>query len=352
MFKLTQMTLLGMLCLTVLSSTVIAGAPPAKLDRPAQESPFAFSLAALSNTPGSTEATGLDSRQTREDTSLPILYLADGISAPSQETSTHKGHSLAEITNKLNNPGSDLANMNFKFTWNEYEGDLPGSTSQDSLTLNFQPVFPFPLADGANLLVRPTIPVTWQPSFNADKGGFDEQFGMGDSQIVAFYARTNKKEGYMWGVGGATQFPTHTDDSLGKNQFHMGPAGFAGVMGKWGSAGLFPQHLWNIGDSDEGYSASTDLQAWYWFSAGKGWQVGGSPIVTYDWAADNSDQAWVVPVNLGLQKTVMLGQTPVKFRLEGIYYLDQPDEFGPHWGLQLTITPVIENPFKGLIGKK
>ena len=72
-----------------------------------------------------------------------------------QDTPVHKGHSLAEINNKLNNPGSDLAQLNFKLIWNEYKGDLPGSSSQDSLTLEFQPVFPFKLPDGETLFFAP-----------------------------------------------------------------------------------------------------------------------------------------------------------------------------------------------------
>ncbi len=265
---------------------------------------------------------------------------------------THASHSLAEINNKLNNPDSDLASLNFKLTWNKYTGDLPGSNSQDSLTLNFQPVFPFPLEDGGNLLIRPTIPLLWQPSFNAGKGGFDENFGLGDSQLVAFYSRTEKKQGYMWGLGAAAQFPTHTDDSLGKDQFQLGPAGFAGLMGKWGSAGVFPQHLWNIGGNNEGYTALTATQFWYWFNVGNGYQIGGSPIILYDWSKDNSREAWTVPVNLGVAKTVMVGKTPVKIKFEGIYYIDQPNTFGPDYGFKLTITPVIQNPLAGLFGKK
>jgi hypothetical protein len=273
-----------------------------------------------------------------------------GTAAPTSGggTDAHKGHSLEEINNKLNNPGTDLAQLNFKFIWNQYEGDLPGSSSQDSLTLQFQPVVPFKLPDGGNLILRPTIPLVWQPNFNASKGGFGEQFGLGDSQLNVFYSRTNVKKGYMWGLGAVMQAPTHTDDVLGKDQFQMGPAGFAGLMGKWGSAGVFPQHLWNVGGSGEGYTALTVVQPWYWFSVGKGWQVGGSPIITYDWSQDDSDQAWTVPVNLGVAKTIMVGRTPVKLKLEAIYYIVQPDAFGPHWGLQLTVTPVVPNVFAGL----
>jgi len=298
------------------------------------------------------------------------------------ESSAQEGGSLEDINNKLNNPGADITNLNFKLTWNQFEGDLgggrrprlrdfrlgqplrnlrrlsrwrggEGASSQDSLALNFQPVFPFKLDDrGSNFLVRPSFPLVWQPSFNADNGGFDEEFGLGDMQLVMFYANTNKDTGFFWGAGPTMQMPTHTDDSLGTNQFQMGPAAYAGFLGKWGTVGVFPQHWWNVGGSDEGYTSFTALQAFYWFSVGHGWQVGGAPIITYDWAADDSDQAWTVPVNLGLAKTIKVGNTPVKLKLEGIYYIVQPDAFGPHWGLQLTVTPVIPNPFAGLLGRR
>jgi len=39
------------------------------------------------------------------------------------------------------------------------------------------------------------------------------------------------------------------------------------------------------------------------------------------------------------------GETPIKLKFETIYYIEQPDGFGPHWGLQFTFTPVIDNPF-------
>ena len=259
-----------------------------------------------------------------------------------------KESSLGDIGNKLNNPGADLAQLNFKLTWNEYKGNLPGSSSQDSLTLLFQPVFPFKLPDGGNLIFRPTLPFLWSPYFDASKGGFGEQFGFGDAQLDVFYSRTNVKKGYMWGLGAVMQAPTHTDDVLGKDQFQLGPAGFVGLLGKWGSAGVFPQHLWNVCGSGEGYTATTNIQPWYWFNVGGGWQVGGSPVITYDWAADDSDQAWTVPVNLGVSRVVKVGKTPVKLKFEAIYYIKRPNDFGPHWGLQLTITPVVPNALESL----
>ena len=158
-------------------------------------------------------------------TSIPDSTATAG--APASTGQPHEAENLAEINNKLNNPGADLASLNFKFTWNQYQGSLggaaswgerlrsfkphqpirnlsrfarsfrgEGASSQNSLTLDFQPVFPFPLNDhGSNILVRPTFPLMWQPSYNAANRGFDENFGLGDTQLVMFYANTNKKTG-------------------------------------------------------------------------------------------------------------------------------------------------------------
>ncbi len=282
----------------------------------------------------------------------PTLSFQDDATAqPSSAAPAHEGLSEAEINNKLNNPGSDLASLNFKLVWSQYQGDLPGSSSQNSLTMAFQPVFPFKLGGGNNLIIRPTIPVTWGPHFNGRSHGFDEDFGLGDAQFLALIGHTNKEKGIIYGGGVTMQLPTHTDSSLGRDDFRLGPAGYAGLVGKWGTVAVFGQHWWNIGGSD-GYFSTTDVEFIYWFAINDGWQIGGAPVMSYDWAQDDSDDAWSVPVNLGLQKTFMFGKLPVKMKFEGVYYIVTPDSFGPHWGLQLTITPVIRNPFESAVAKK
>jgi|GEM_PF-3160707 len=367
--------------LPLLCGTGVAWAQSTGSDEASQSLKFGLSYATLAQATDANEQAERGTGSSSEDDSKLSLDAGHATGSPASSAQAHQGESLEDINNQLNNPGAALAQLNFKFTWNQFKGDLgggdlrfrlrdlrprhllkrlrklkrlskgEGASSQNSLTLNFQPVFPFKLDDGGNFLVRPSIPVVWQPTFNKRNRGFDEDFGLGDSQLVAFYSRTSKEKGYMWGAGLTMQFPTHTDDSLGKDQFQLGPAGFAGLFGKWGSAGLFPQHFWNIGGSGEGYTSLTVLQYWYWFNVGKGYQIGGSPIATYDWSADHSDEAWTVPVNLGVAKTIKIGNTPVKLKFEGIYYITQPDSFGPHWGLQLTITPVIPNPFEALAKK-
>ena len=317
---------------------------------------------------------------------MSLVALEDDQAADDKKASaaTEEGKSgnseekLAEINNKLNNPGADVAQLSFKFEWTQFEGrlggNLAGSTfnglkslragnlvrgvrallggkkgegpsSQDSLSMLFQPVVPFALSNGDHIIVRPTIPVVWQPRYNGNTGGFDEDFGIGDAQLNVFYSKTDKKKGLMYGAGMAAGFPTHTDNWLGKDQFTLGPAAYLGTFGKWGSVGVFPQHLWNIKGAG-GYTSQTAIQLWYWFNVGHGYQLGGSPLLTANWNNDDSDDIWSIPVNLGVGKTIRIGKLPVKFKFETIYYLEQPDSFGPHWGVRLTITPVIPNPFE------
>lgn len=307
----------------------------------------------------------------------------DSTTEPKPAATDHKAGSAEDINNKLNNPGADLSFLNFKFVWNQYQGDLgggsnlrsirprsllrpvglvrdlfklgrgtygEGASSQNSVAMLFQPVFPFKLAgEGNNFIIRPTIPVVWAPHYNPRSHGYDEDFGLSDAQLVALLAHTG--EGYFYGLGPTMQLPTHTDPSLGRDDFRLGPAGYAGLTGKWGAAGAFVQHWWNIGGSD-GYFSTTDMQYFYWFSIGGGWQIGGNPIVSYNWAADDSDDAWTVPVGLGLQKTFRVGKLPVRIQFVAQYYVVTPDSFGPHWGLQLTLTPVIPNPFQKTVASK
>ena len=255
---------------------------------------------------------------------------------------------LAEINNKLNNPGADLASLNFKNTFSAYDGDLPNADDQDAYRLDAQPVFPFKLDNGNNFIVRPTIPLVSSPVYDPAAADFDDESGLGDIQLVGIYSGLEKETGFIWGYGPTMQLPTASKDELGIDQYWLGPAAFAGHMGKWGSAGGFMQHWWNVDDADddEEDTSLSALNIWYWWNIGGGYQVGGAPIIEYDWKQEDSDEALTFPLHLGVARTFAVGNTPVKVRLEAQYYIEQPDAFGPDWGLVLTVTPVVQNPFE------
>jgi hypothetical protein len=269
--------------------------------------------------------------------------------------------SADEIAKELANPAGSLASLNNNIQYTTFKGDIPGADSQDTWSYVFQPVLPFPVGDTGNRIIfRPafSVPID-QPVFSAGKGEFDDlDVNLGDTTYDLVYAGTEmtdkvNKAGYLWGVGAAGTVPTATNNALGGDQWRLGPEVFGGLIRHWGVVGALVSNQWNLGGGDGGPGSNdqdysfTTAQYFYAYGLGKGWQVAASPVITYDWKAEDSDQALTVPVGVGLAKTTKLGSKPWKFQGQVQYYVEQPDAFGPEWLFKLTITPVIKNPFLG-----
>jgi hypothetical protein len=181
-------------------------------------------------------------------------------------------------------------------------------------------------------------------------GEFEEgDINLGDISFDLVYAGTemqDKHDGFLWGIGAAGTLPTATSDDFGGDQWRLGPEVFGGVIRKWGTVGGLINHQWNVGGSNNDTHSVTAGQYFYAIGLGDGWQFASGPNFSYDWEAD-SDQAWTLPVGVGLARTVKFGETPVKFQAQVQYFVEQPDAFGPEWLLKFTVTPVIKNPFIG-----
>lgn len=153
-----------------------------------------------------------------------------------------------------------------------------------------------------------------------------------------------EKSGILWSIGATSIFPTGVEEFT-QDQFQLGPAAIFGVLKDWGVLGVFWQHWWGINPPEGTDRANTGtLQLFYWFSVGNGWQVGGSPVPTANYLTA-SDINFSIPLNLGVAKTLMVGSTPIKATVQAQYFVTQPDDFGPSWGIFFQITPVIKVPW-------
>ncbi len=270
-----------------------------------------------------------------------------GASAPQVPEEQH-GKSADEVAKELANPNNSLASLTFKNQFRSYTGDLPNADDQSNYTLLFQPVFPFsltPPTDGskANLFIRPAIPLLAnQPVFDLQKFDFDDVTAMGDIGFDIAYGVT-EMSGWLWAVGTVGSLPTATDSDVASKQLRLGPEGLVAKFYDWGLWGLFPSHLWDVtGWGDSGYYSTSQLQVVLKYLPGNAWAVSTSPIMNYDWKAEE----WTVPLNLDVSKTVLLGKIPLKLNLEANYYIEQPDPFGPEWMIGFNITPVVPNIFE------
>ena len=257
--------------------------------------------------------------------------------------------SADQVAKELSNPAGSLASLVNNLEYRSFKGDLPGADSQDTWLYSFQPVLPFPVGnEGRRIIFRPLIPVPLnQPYFDSSELGFDDDdINLGDVTFDLAYAGTemqSDESGYLWGIGANGTIPTATSDNLGGDQWRIGPEVFGGVVRPWGTAGILVGHQWDMAGDNYDHSVTAG-QYFYAYGLGNGWQLASGPNFSYDWNADSGNR-WTVPLGLGLAKTTKIGSTTVKFQAQAFYYVEQPDSFGPDWGLKFSITPVIKNPF-------
>ena len=249
-----------------------------------------------------------------------------------------------EIARELANPATPMSSLGNNFEYKSFQGDLPGADDQESLIYSFQPSFPFDLGEGKTFALRPAFPVILQqPVFDPVKGKFEDESGLGDISFDSFLGKT-RPSGWvtMYGVFGV--LPTASEDSLGKDQWQLGPEIVIGKVSEWGVLAVLAFHAWDIAGEDDFDTSMTSIQYIYNINLGSGYQLASGPTITYDWEAD-SDQAWTVPLGVGLAKTFIAGKTPIKSQFQFFYNVEEPDAFAQEWGIKLSFSPVVKNPF-------
>jgi hypothetical protein len=251
-----------------------------------------------------------------------------------------------EIAKDLSNPATPTSSLGNNFEYKAFKGDLPGAEDQESWSYTFQPSFPFSVGEGKIIAFRPAFPVLiQQPVFDGAAGSFkDEEWEFGDISFDFVYGGTSSdgiiKLGGLFGV-----LPTHSTETVGSDQWRFGPEFLLGMLREWGVLAFLAFHQWDVtGGDDEPATSVTSFQYIYAYGLGDGWQIASGPTIVYDWEAD-SDNAWTVPLGVGVSKTVIAGKTPIKMQLQFFYNIEQPDDFGQDYGVKLSVSPVVANPF-------
>jgi len=193
----------------------------------------------------------------------------------------------------------------------------------------------------ADLFVRPAFPILFDQPVPVSTNGqleWDGVTALGDIGFDIGYGVT-EKTGLLWAFGMVGTLPTATDSAAAGKQLRLGPEALFAKFEKWGVYGIFPSHQGDVSGWGDGSFSTSQIQQILTFLPGGGWNVGSSPIMNYDWKAEE----WTVPLNLTTGKTVIFGKMPVKLALEVNYYLEQPDAFGPEWMIGFNFTPVVPN---------
>ena len=168
---------------------------------------------------------------TRNKASRHLVTITLGLMAATLMAATAAfAQSGGDLREAAQNPIGDLISLPFQNNTNFGVGHSDHTQN----VLNIQPVYPAHLNKDWNLIIRPILPVIYQPPFFSgreldaleqivpDIG--DSEFGLGDLTPELFFSpkkpiQLAPKTSLVWGVGPALQFPTATDDKLGTGKW-------------------------------------------------------------------------------------------------------------------------------------
>lgn len=188
-----------------------------------------------------------------------------------------------------------------------------------SYVLEMQPVLPVTLGK-INLINRFIIPVAYEEGLYADMGS---STGLMDITYQAFFSPAEPGK-IIWGIGPTMILPTHTDDNLGQDKWAVGPAGLILIKKKSVNFGTLVQHFWDFtGDNEAADINLSTLQYFINYNT-PNFYINTSPTMSYNWEAD-SNNAWTVPLGLGIGKIFRFGIAPVDMRLSAYWNAEKPE---------------------------
>ncbi len=281
-----------------------------------------------------------------------IMFALAPVSATAGETAANPkaGHDdLGAVGKKLVNPLGELWSLSMNFEPVKfYDGDLNTGNPELGSDMIFQPVMPIPLYGEGDamwrMITRPIIPLIFSTPVPTGFNEFDHKSGIGDIQLPMLLSLPQTIAGHwILGAGPVTLFPSATNDSLGSDQWGLGPAVVVGYKTKKWTAVVFPNYFWKIGEAGQGDKPDVNngsMLYMFAYDLADAWQVGMNPTISYNHAATDGNK-WNVPVGLFISKTIRLGKTPVNIKLGSEYSVVSEDDFGKRWNFRLMITPVL-----------
>jgi hypothetical protein len=231
---------------------------------------------------------------------LAILLLGGMLmlcTAAQAQVTTQPGTSVTpqQLAKSVHNPFEDFVKVPLQST----TGFSVGPRHNAGESLNIQPVIPFSLNAEWDLIARPSLSATYQPSPQ-------EQFGLNDLQTSFFVTPHNANE-WIWGAGPIFQFPTATSDALGTGRYSVGPtAALIYSKGPWFNGVLAYQLMSFAGNRARGSINQTYVEPEVSYNFDSGWYVDCDPPMTFDWTA-NAANGWTIPIGATWAMRLALG---------------------------------------------
>ena len=137
-------------------------------------------------------------------------------------------------------------------------------------------------------------------------------------------------------MGPVWLLPTATDETLGAEQFGIGPTGVAlKQVGPW-TYGILANHIFSVfGDDSRADVNATFLQPFLAYLVAKTKTTFSvNTESTYDWEAEE----WSVPLHAGVSQMFKVGPQIMQLQVAARYWAESPDGGPQDWGLRLQLT--------------
>ncbi|MEL7013043.1 MAG: transporter [Pseudomonadota bacterium] len=227
----------------------------------------------------------------------------------------------ADLAQQLANPIAAIISVPFQLN---YDQNLGVDDTGERVTLNFQPVIPFSLDNGADIVTRTIVPFVWQE----DVIPGTSQQGIGDISLNAWYSRT-LENGLIWGLGPTVLAATKTEVSGGT--WGVGITGIVlGVTGPW-TYGALASQTWDVESSPTTEINQTFIQPFLAYSTPNALTISLQSESTYDYVEDE----WTAPINLAVSRLAPVGKVPVNWQAGVGYWLDSPEDGPEGWRFRL-----------------
>jgi hypothetical protein len=233
----------------------------------------------------------------------------------------------ANLAQQLANPIAAIISVPFQLN---YDNNMGAAGTGNRTTLNLQPVIPFSLDNGANIVTRTIIPFIWQD----DVVPGTSQSGVGDILFNAWYSKTTESN-LTWGIGPIVRIPTGSDVST--ETWAAGITGIAlKVSGPW-TFGALGNHLWDLESNPTTPTSSTFFQPFAAYTTDSSWTFTLASESTYD----RISKQWSIPVNLSVSKLAPIGNTLINWQGGIGYWVTSPANGPEGWRVRLQAQIVI-----------
>ena len=211
---------------------------------------------------------------------------------------------------QANNPLANMTALNFHDYYMPKLSNSPADAYMNTAWVRFAK----PFAKG-KFLLRASLPLS-TVGMPDGAGSIKTTSGLGDLNAFVSYALVSNSTSTV-GIGPMLTTPTASHDALGTGKWQGGFA-FVAFIAKspvFQFGGLITWQASFAGDNDRSNTNIGAVQPFYFFQLGKGTYLRGAPI----WGFDFKNNAYSVPLGLGIGKVVKLGSTMVNIFIEPQY---------------------------------